>query len=129
MIRPQDFQTQINYDETGFLVVVIHEPTGLKRQQHFTYEEYAYRIEDQLAKQLEHELCDFHEYRRIDLKDFILNVGRCVIDGKVGTFWAVTHKPTNKRCTRNSVEHPISKTISQDLMNELIAELFKENAF
>jgi hypothetical protein len=120
MIQPQDFHVQIDYDESGVLVVVTHKPTGLQRQGRPTSTESVQHVKDKLLAQVESEL--------YNPEDFEFLTGRCVVNGKTGTMYGATHKSTGKSRAVNSVEHQVSNTVHRDLLDELVAELWHEKA-
>lgn len=120
MIQPQDFHIQIDHDDLGLLVVVIHKPTGLQRQGRPTSVESIQQVKDKLLTQVEFEFYNPDEFE--------LLTGRCVIDGRVGTFYSVTHKPSGKIRRATTVGPQSSKAVHRDLLDELVAELWRDKA-
>ena len=120
MIRLEDSEFRIEYDVNGPIVHGDHKPTGVKGQMRSWL---GLPIEDVKKGLINSLLADILAYDRWDW-----SVGSCKVNGKIGSFYILSHQPSGKGRGRNSIEHqttPQHKMLNE-LMGEIVAELIAE---
>lgn len=118
MVHQKDFNIKIDYDDAGLLVVVMHKPTGIQRIARPSSRESVQEVKDRLFFEVRSEF--FNE------DEFTFEIGRCKVNGKVGDWYGVTHLPTGKSRTTNSIEHPVTHNVHYELLDEIVEELWNE---
>ena len=122
MIQPRDYHIQIDYDEAGVMVVVLHKPSGLELRERPSSTESVGALKERLIAQIEHKF-----YPSEDFEMGHYQIGR---DGVRGGSWGVRHLPTGIVRGANTFDNPdLRKTghnkIFQQLMREVVAEIWR----
>ena len=111
------FQISIDYED-GVVIEIIHKGTGLRIV--------GCPRADETVARAEHRLCEQLYAGIFKPDDYIFSTGRCQVDGKIGSFYAVTHKPTGTSRVRDSIRSVLGHHTRSELVEEVLRELWTE---
>jgi hypothetical protein len=120
MIGPKDFHVEVSQDDVGLLVTVTHVPTKQTRHARPKKGESCFKVESRLRSEIT------ATFLRVE--DFLLEVGRCEVDGKFGGFYRVTHEPSGRSKRMDTITSPNVKHPQQFLFEALLEELWRDGA-
>ena len=118
MVSRKHFKIKVDHDGSGLIVSVSHLPTGLMRAACPLRGESVHALEEKLVSELLQQFCVGNE--------FTMEVGRCKIDGKVGSYISITHLPTGKSKSIAPLGNRSSREVRAELIDTLVAELWRE---
>jgi hypothetical protein len=119
MISEKYFGIKIDCDECGPIMIITHQPTGLQRLARPVQGESVRNIESRLFRELRSQL--------FAPEEFTFERGCCNVGQKVGGFYRVTHVPSGKSLSADTITSPPTSNIPEDLLDSLIEVLWKEN--
>ena len=118
MVSGRHFHFAVDHDGHGTIITVSHPATEQARSARLQPGETVPAARSRLVRDIRAAFFNEGDYESI--------VGRCVVDGRPGDLFQVTHRPTGRSKRANTVDDPGVKRPLEWLTDALVEELWRE---